>query len=125
MQGHLLSKALKTPNDSQDQSDWMAIGNLQSDVIELRHKVEEKDTIGGLLCQRSSFNFHFSTNNCVLCTLLLMDEADLWLKQHIKKFRLCAQVAKVRAKVGSLGNEEELPMQTSGEASTLRRPKPA
>jgi hypothetical protein len=64
--------------------------------------------IGGLLCRRFPFNLYFGTNKCVSGTLLLMDEADLRPKQHIKKLRLCVQVAKVRAEVGRFGKGEGL-----------------
>jgi hypothetical protein len=34
--------------------------------------------------------------------------SDIRPKQHLKKLRLCAQMAKMLAEVGSLGNKEEL-----------------
>jgi hypothetical protein len=45
MQRLILSKALKAKKDVEDESTWIAFSNLQSEVVELRHKVEEKEEI--------------------------------------------------------------------------------
>lgn len=42
MQGIILSKAFKEQKDNDDDSTWIAFRNLQSKVIELWHKVEDK-----------------------------------------------------------------------------------
>jgi hypothetical protein len=39
------SKALKAQKDAEDKSTWIAFKNLRSQVIDLRHQAEEKDSI--------------------------------------------------------------------------------
>jgi hypothetical protein len=50
--------------------------------------ISQGATVGGLLCQRSPFNLHFDISNCVLGALILIDKADLRLKEHVKKLCL-------------------------------------
>jgi hypothetical protein len=44
-QGLILSKALKSQKDTEDESNHIAIGNLRSEVITLRNEALEKDRI--------------------------------------------------------------------------------
>jgi hypothetical protein len=44
-QGLILSKALKTQKDAEDESCRIALGNLRSEVIMLRNEALEKDKI--------------------------------------------------------------------------------
>jgi hypothetical protein len=81
--------------------------------------------IGGLLCRRSPFNLNFGTSNCVSGALLLIDEADLQPKEHVKKLCLYAQVAKVRIEVDTFENGERIRMLADREALIGRRPRPA
>jgi hypothetical protein len=54
--------------------------------------------------------FCFDTNKCISGILLLADEVDLRLRQHIKKIRLCARVTKMIAEVDNFGHKlEKLP----------------
>jgi hypothetical protein len=43
--GLILSKALKTQKDTEDERTWIAFGNLRSEVIDLRHQDLAKDDI--------------------------------------------------------------------------------
>lgn len=45
MYGLILSKALKAQREAKDESTQIAINNLHFEVIELRHSVEEKETM--------------------------------------------------------------------------------
>jgi hypothetical protein len=65
---------------------------------------------------KDPFNLRFGTSNCVLGALLLIDEADLRLKEHVKKLCLYVQVAKVRTEVDTFGKGERLRMLASEES---------
>ena len=45
MQGLILSNALRAQNDAEDEGCAIALGNLRSEVIELRNEGLEKDKI--------------------------------------------------------------------------------
>lgn len=45
IQGRILSKDLNAKKDAKDESTRIAFGNLWFEVIELRHKVQEKELI--------------------------------------------------------------------------------
>jgi hypothetical protein len=81
--------------------------------------------VGGLLCRMSPFNLHFGTSNCVSGALLLIDEADLQPKEHVKKLCLYAQVAKVQTEVSTIKKGERFRMLADKEALIGRRPRPA
>lgn len=49
MEGLILSKALKTQNNLEESNAQIAINNLRSEVIELRHKNEEKENTLNIL----------------------------------------------------------------------------
>ena len=51
-QGLILSKALKAQKDAEDESCRIALGNLHSEVITLRHEALEKDKILHSLVER-------------------------------------------------------------------------
>jgi hypothetical protein len=66
---------------------------------------------GSSMSKITQLTFCFGTSKCISGTFLLVDEVDLWLKQHTKKLFLCTQVANMIAKVDNLGLklEEKLP----------------
>ena len=55
---------------------------------------------------KDPFNLRFGTSNCVLGALLLIDEADLRLKEHVKKLCLYVQVKRCEPKSIPSGKEK-------------------
>jgi hypothetical protein len=55
-QGLILSKALKTQKDAEDESCQITLGNLSSEVISLRNEALEKDRILLFLVEKLKSN---------------------------------------------------------------------